>query len=327
MNVYIILLESTESNKVQNKNKYYITSSDITTATDIFKIFNKPKEPSLAWTKKYKAVDIVEVIKTLHEKYEYYIMIHYMQLYGVDNVRSSIYPELSLSEEIIKHLQCDIGKFCFIDKYQSYNYVPLFSYSVGKHLHTFFNSTKYTSSINKDYTIQEEINRLHTVLKNIKELHTVISSTNGLYYGPYNNRIFIDFVSLMKNNELMKKIYYHDDKYIAKGCKSDVDDNYNDILQGIHKLSVKFNLLKYSRKCSILLLNLVEFNLQKKKELTNIILEEVNVNCNASDFLEYIILGLTEEKFKFLDQGIDYDRITTYDPPPYENNCEEGIKV
>ena len=49
------------------------------------------------------------------------------------------------------------------------------------------------------------INLRLPIIKNIKELQDLISATNGVYYGPYGNKTFIDFISLSKNNELMKK--------------------------------------------------------------------------------------------------------------------------
>ena len=336
MNIYIILLESTDTskgqhyNKGQHDNRYYITKSDVKNLDDILKVYTKPKELNLAWMKKYKPTTIIEIIKPLHDKTEYYIMIHYMKLYGIDNVRSSIFPDLYLSEHSKFTLECDMNMFCFIDKYQSYNYIPLFVSSVGKHLHKFFNSNKYTLSNNKNNTIHEEINLLQLVIKNIKELQDLISSTNGVYYGPYGNRIFIDFISLSKNNELMNKIYYYDDKNISKENRYEVDVEYNSIFDGIDIISEKLQLSKYCRKRSLLLLNLIEFNLQKKKELKNLMLEEANtqdVKTTTIELIEYIILGLTEEKIRLLSEtvkGVNNGEVQQYAsqhaPPPYEKD-------
>ena len=218
--------------------------------------------------------------------------------------------------------------FFFIDKYQSYNYIPLFVSSVGRHLQKYFNSNKYTLSNNKNNTIQEEINRLQLVIKHIKELQELISATNGVYYGPYGNRIFIDFISLSKNNELMKKIYYYDDKYISKGNRYEVDVEYNSLFDGIDIIAEKLHLLKYCKKRSLLLLNLIEFNIQKKKELQNLMIEEANtqdVKTTTIELIEYIILGLTEEKIRLLvDTGKGENNeesqqyASPYAPPPYE---------
>jgi len=325
MHIYIILLEALDKSKdIKLQDKYYITKSDIKVAEDIFKLYSKPKEPSLVWMKKYKPTKIIEVIKPLHEKTEYYIMTHYMKLYGIDNVRSSVYPDLYLPEKAKFTLECDMGIFVYIDKYQSYNYVPLFVSSVQKHLHTFFNSSKYIESNNKDYTLQEEIKRLQLVIKNILELQSLINASSGIYYGPYSNRTFIDFIELSKNNELMNKIYYYDDKYIAKGNRYDIDRDYRDILEGIYSIADKLGLITSCKKRSILLLNLIEFNLQKKKELHNLMLQEANshdVKYTTIDLVEYIILGLTEEKLRLLHEGVNYERIYEHPPPPpYEDN-------
>lgn len=330
MNIYIILLESTDTskgqndNKIQNDNKYYITKSDVKNSEDILKVYTKPKEVNLSWMKKYKPTTIIEIIKPFHEKTEYYIMIHYMKLYGIDNVRSSLFPDIYLSEHSKFTLECDMNMFFFIDKYQSYNYIPLFVSSVGRHLQKYFNSNKYTLSNNKNNTIQEEINRLQLVIKHIKELQDLISATNGVYYGPYGNRIFIDFIALSKNNELMKKIYYYDDKYISKGNRYEVDVEYNSIFDGIDIIAEKLLLLKYCKKRSLLLLNLIEFNLQKRKELQNLMQEEANtqdVKTTTIELIEYIILGLTEEKIKLLmetGKEVNNDESQQYAPPPYE---------
>ena len=334
MHIYIILLEALDKSKdIKLQDKYYITKSDVKVAEDILKVYSKPKEPSLAWMKKYKPTKIIEVIKPLHEKTEYYIMIHYMKLYGIDNVRSSVYPDLFLPEKVKFTLECDMGIFVYIDKYQSYNYVPLFVSSVQKHLHTFFNSNKYIESSNKDYTLQEEINRLQLVIKNIKELQKLINVSSGVYYGPYTNRTFIDFIDLSKNNELMNKIYYYDDNYIAKGNRYDLDRDYRDILEGIYSIADKLDLITSCKKRSILLLNLIEFNIQKKKDLHNLMLQEANshdVKYTTIDLIEYIILGLTEEKLKLYVEGVNYERINEYAPPPYEDNYkheEETIRT
>ena len=72
MNIYIILLESTDTSKgqnvdkVHNDNKYYITKSDVKNSEDILKVYTKPKEVNLSWMKKYKPT--TEQIKEKNRK-------------------------------------------------------------------------------------------------------------------------------------------------------------------------------------------------------------------------------------------------------------------
>jgi hypothetical protein len=326
MHIYIILLTPIENAKGQQDNKYYITKSDLKSSEDILKVYTKPKEINLAWMKKYKPIKIIEILKSLHEKSEYYIMIHYMTLYGIENVRSSFFPDLYLPEHSRSTIDSDVYTFAFVDKYQSYNYVPLFISLVEKQLYKFFNSDKYTFSSNKDYTIEEEINRLQAIIKNIQDLQKLITATNGVYYGPYGNKTFIDFFSLSKDNELMNKVYYYDDKYISKGNKYEVDVEYNNLFDEIDTIAEKLKLSKYCKKRSLLLLNLIEFNLQKKQELRNLMLEEANtqdVKYTTIDLIEYIILGLTEEKLRLrmdTSKGNNPNEVNEYiSPPPYES--------
>jgi hypothetical protein len=63
-------------------------------------------------------------------------------------------------------------------------------------------------------------------------------------------------------------------------------------------------------------------------------LQEANsqdVKYTTIDLIEYIILGLTEEKLRLLHEGVNYERINEYaPPPPYEDNYkheEETIRA
>jgi len=305
--IHVLLLEA---------NKYYISKGKSSDSEEIIKTYAKGKD-SVPWVKKYKPIKVVEIIKQLHEDNEYFITIHYMKKYRIDDVRSSIYNEIILNTATKASLEKEITAFNYIDKYQSYNYLPLFVETVENNLYKFLTSDMYKLSQNKYSIIDEELFRLNELYKKINELENNIELTNGLYYGsiePY-ERKYIDLLSLYKNKQLMAVLYYDDDDNVCSISKKNLFD-------GLYSIGKKIGFS--CKKRSVLLINLIDYNISKKKELYELTKNEINLsNLNI---INYTIIGLTEEKITQLIDMCSVLKCTyvcctydcQYDPPPYD---------
>jgi hypothetical protein len=284
-------------------------------------MYSKTKENKeiVDWVKKYKPLTVLVSIKELNEVYEHNITVHYMKQYGIDNVRSSIYSDIILDSKRRNILEQDIKAFNYIDKYQSFNYFPSFIRVVENNLYTFFNNVDYISSDNKYNMINEELYRLHELSKKIKALTNNIELSNGIYSGSRyeTDRKYIELVSILKDKELMNTLYYYDDGNIRKSSEN--------ILSELNSAGEKLGLS--FKKYSLLLMNLIDFNITKKKELYALTKNETNL-----DIITYTVIGLTEEKIKLIlgscsdiayaSAGAAYSNANAYAnaPPPYENN-------
>jgi predicted GIY-YIG superfamily endonuclease len=69
------------------------------------------------WTKRYKPINVVEIIENADETDEDKYTKIYMKKYGIENVRGGSYTRINLEEYQIKALQnelCTIDDLCFI---------------------------------------------------------------------------------------------------------------------------------------------------------------------------------------------------------------------
>ena len=92
MFVYILQLE---------KGKYYVGS----TKTPYKRISEHFKNNGAAWTKKYKPIEIIEVIQDCDIYDEDKYTRKYMDTYGIDNVRGGSYCTMTLNQSTIKHIE------------------------------------------------------------------------------------------------------------------------------------------------------------------------------------------------------------------------------
>jgi len=315
MYIHVLSLES---------QKFYIGKSVGSDTDEIIKSYTKTKniEP---WVKKYKPLTVVEIFKQTHDKNEHYITIYYMKKYGMDAVRSGLYPDIQLDKQVMHNLAPEIKTFEFIDKYQSYNYVPFFVQTVESNLYKFFNSPAYTASENKYQLINEELFRLHELYKNIKELDNVISLTNRMSY--YSDNTYtsttIELIDIVNNKDLMDVLYFYDDNNIQ--TKSSVDSDYlskyaikMNIFDGLERIGDRLGFA--FKKRSLLLMNLIDFNITKKKQLYE--LTKHDMNLSNMDIINYTVIGLTEEKLKQLLNG--YNNMPTLNEPPAYEQIEKS---
>jgi predicted GIY-YIG superfamily endonuclease len=69
------------------------------------------------WTKRYKPINVIEIIENADEMDEDKYTKIYMKKYGIENVRGGSYTRINLEEYQIKALQnelCTIDDLCFI---------------------------------------------------------------------------------------------------------------------------------------------------------------------------------------------------------------------
>lgn len=91
VNIYILALE---------KNKYYIGKTENLN----FRLSEHNCGRGCSWTKKYKPIYLIEIIKNCdHYDEDKYVRI-YMDRYGIDNVRGGSYSNVVLNKTTINNL-------------------------------------------------------------------------------------------------------------------------------------------------------------------------------------------------------------------------------
>jgi hypothetical protein len=86
--------------KLQNE-KYYVGK----TSNPQFRIESHFKNEGSEWTKKYKAISIVEIIANCDDYDEEKYTMIYMDKYGIDNVRGGSYTSICLDQNTISHIE------------------------------------------------------------------------------------------------------------------------------------------------------------------------------------------------------------------------------
>lgn len=82
-------------------NKYYVGK----TSNPQFRIDSHFNNDGSEWTKKYKAVSVVELISNCDDYDEDKYTMIYMDKYGVDNVRGGSYTSVSLDQNTLSHIE------------------------------------------------------------------------------------------------------------------------------------------------------------------------------------------------------------------------------
>jgi predicted GIY-YIG superfamily endonuclease len=77
------------------ENKYYVGKTEDPET----RIMNHFEKNGSAWTKKYKTIDVIDIIKDCDDYDEDKYVLKYMKEYGVENVRGGSFCEANLSEE------------------------------------------------------------------------------------------------------------------------------------------------------------------------------------------------------------------------------------
>ena len=101
--IYVIKLE---------KNKYYIGK----TKNPKFRLKTHFNQNGSMWTKKYKPLEIVELISNCDDYDEDKITMKYMDKYGIDNVRGGSFVSLKLNKaslDTLKQMSNSINNRCF----------------------------------------------------------------------------------------------------------------------------------------------------------------------------------------------------------------------
>ena len=89
--IYVLYLE---------KDKYYIGKTNNLE----FRLEDHFNHKASSWTKKYKPINLVEVIHDCDDYDEDKYVRKYMDRYGIDNVRGGSFSTLKLNKTTIKHL-------------------------------------------------------------------------------------------------------------------------------------------------------------------------------------------------------------------------------
>ena len=89
VSIYVLKLEN---------NKFYVGK----TTNPLFRLEQHFNNNGSAWTKKYKPINIIELIPNCDEYDEDKFTIKYMKLHGIDNVRGGSFCQVELDEENTK---------------------------------------------------------------------------------------------------------------------------------------------------------------------------------------------------------------------------------
>ena len=275
-NIYVLSLEN---------NKYYVgkTTGDL---EDCIKIHMKKPIQLLALN---KPIEIIESFKSAPIEIEEEFTIKYIKLYGIDNVRNSIYSDIILDPIIMKkwnqyilkndinHLDIDYIKFRL-------------------------------NSINNNQKIKilfEEINRLESLLKLIDQLNKSIYKNSVFSYSERNiNEYYTKCVSIhsIMNNCSQKSkdnSYIIDliSKYIEMKRNNDhfykIDHTHKKILDNIFN-TINYNnnehKSKYEKSIYIKLLKILNNDIEYRNDLYNLIKTECSEYNYNIPLVENIVL-------------------------------------
>ena len=294
-NIYVLLLEN---------NKYYVGKT-IDNLDDCIK--KHMKKPNI-WLNINKPIEIIESIKSQPIEIEEKVTLKYMKLYGIDNVRNSIYNDIILAPIMIKKL----------DQYKSDDSVLSIDVQYIK------SQIKSIDTYTQINILLSEVNRLEQIIKSIDKLNTTIFRNSIISYSDldsYNskytsihsilsinveesieptNTYIIDLISKYEYMKANSK-YFHKIDYIHMKI---LDDIYHSINT---KDTHRSNISRYDKSLYINLLKIINTDIDNRYNLYNLIKTECskyNYNIQLVDNMHLIDLN------KVYDDSLLY--LTTY---------------
>jgi hypothetical protein len=289
--IYVIKLE---------KDKYYIGKTD----NPSFRLEKHFICSGSAWTKKYKPLNLIELNPDCDDYDEDKITIQYMSHYGIDNVRGGSFSKIELSDEEIKIInqmikgasdKCfncgESGHFikdCIESKIQDY--------LKDLNIENIENIQNETIKINSIYEEIFELNRLIKLtdiiciddLSEIKKQSQDIKKLNKLSEECRTNNLHIT------NNLLNEKLISINNQIQKLNWVHKIPDLYKSINNICRSNDIKLN-----KDIIIMGLELIKFNLEKKKRL-----KEIFEEYYSEDFIKELLSKLYEKEIKILESQI-----------------------
>lgn len=287
--IYILLLQS---------NKYYVGK---TTNPD-FRIESHFNSNGSVWTQKYNPIEVVEIIENCDSFDEDKYVLKYMNSKGIDNVRGGSFSQIELSDEqieLINQMIKGASDKCF---------------NCGESGHFIKDCIEskiqdYLKDINNE-NIQNETIKINSIYEEIIELNRLIKLTDFICIDDLSEikEVSEDIKELNKLQEQSRKIQ-EEDSYNRRNNLH--REKLNSISHQIHELNYLnqlncwknkihnhyrniFNDHKNLNKDIVILgLELIKFNLEKKKRLKEIFKEYYN-----EDFIKELLSKLYEKEIK-----------------------------
>ena len=295
--IYVIKLE---------KDKYYIGKTD----NPSFRLEKHFNCSGSAWTKKYKSLTLIELKPDCDDYDEDKITIQYMSRYGIDNVRGGSFSKIELSDEEIKIInqmikgasdKCfncgESGHFikdCIESKIQDY--------LKNLNIENIENIQNETIKINSIYEEIIELNRLIKLtdiiciddLSEIKKESEDIKKLNKLH------KLSEECRTNNLHKEKLISIYNQTQElYYLNNVHSDCWKNkIHNLYKSINNIRWS-NDIKLNKDIVILGLELIKFNLEKKKRL-----KEIFEEYYSEDFIKELLSKLYEKEIKIIESQI-----------------------
>jgi predicted GIY-YIG superfamily endonuclease len=294
--IYILLLEL---------NKYYIGK---TNNLDI-RLDSHFNSNGSEWTKIYKPIKVYELISDCDSYDEDKYTLKYMEKEGIDNVRGGSFSQIKLSDEQIKLINQMIkgaSDKCF---------------NCGESGHFIKDCIKskiqdYLKDINNE-NIQNETIKINSIYEEIIELNSLIKLTDFICIDDLSEikKESQDFIKLRKLNEEYTKIQEELQKnrlttnlYTEKfNLIESQKQKFNYLNQGkswIHRIENHYQRINNNHKnlnkdYVILGLELIKFNLEKKRRL-----KEIFKKYYCEDFVQELLSKLYEKEIKIIESQI-----------------------
>jgi len=294
--IYILLLEL---------NKYYIGK---TNNPDIRLDYHFNSNGS-EWTRIYKPIKVYEIIPNCDSYDEDKYTLKYMEKEGINNVRGGSFSQIELSVEQIKLINQMIKGAT--DK----------CFNCGESGH--FIKDCMESKV-QDYVIDitnenipNETVKINSIYEEIIELNSLIKLTDFISIDdlPEIKKESQDYIKLQKLNEESSKIQQEFQKNKLKTNLYNEKFNLiqtqkqklNHVNQGnswIHQIGNYYQVIKknnnsLNKDYDIMALEIIKYNLEKKRRL-----KEIYKEYNSEDFVKKLLSTLYEKEIKILEDEI-----------------------
>ena len=293
--IYILLLEL---------NKYYIGK---TNNPDI-RLDSHFNSNGSEWTKIYKPIKVYELISDCDSYDEDKYTLKYMEKEGIDNVRGGSFSQIKLSDEQIKLINQMIkgaSDKCF---------------NCGKSDHFIKDCIEskikeYLKDINNE-NIQSETIKINSIYEEIIELNMFIKLTDFICIDDLSKikKESQDTKELNKLQEQSRKMQQDKSEYIKNLEKfNSISNKIQELSIGNNNYSLKSQILRIyelrlininhknypSKDIVILGLEVIKFNLEKKRRLKLIFEEYYN-----EDFVKELLSKLYEKEIEIIESQI-----------------------
>ena len=293
--IYILLLQS---------NKYYVGK----TTNPEFRIESHFNSNGSVWTQKYNPIEVIEIIENCDSFDEDKYVLKYMNSKGIDNVRGGSFSQIELSDEQIE----------LINKMLRGANDECFNCGESGHFSKECIESKiqeYLKDLNNE-NIQNETIKINSIYEEIIELNRLIKLTDFICIDdlPKIKKESQDMKKLNKLQEEVREIQeedpynrnnlYREKLRLISGQIQEL--NYlnqgncwkNEIYQ-IYRQINNDHFINLNKDIIILGLELIKFNLEKKKRL-----KEIFEEYQSEDFVKELLSRLHQREIKLLQDLI-----------------------